>query len=99
MTDYDCFPLWRRGDGGTTNVDPATLPISAGLAAELLAWADDYDDTLDRDDPVSSGFADPAGEEAFNARGRELARRLAGELGRAVDYYDPATARDVSIRP
>ncbi|MFI5896482.1 hypothetical protein ACIA5D_40920 [Actinoplanes sp. NPDC051513] len=99
MTDYDCFPLWRRDETGTTNVDPVSLPISAELAAALLAWADEYDETLDRDDPIRSGFADEAAAEAFDTRGRELARRLAGELGWTVDYFDPTTATDVTVTP
>ncbi|WP_213010004.1 hypothetical protein [Paractinoplanes toevensis] len=99
MTDYDCFPLWLRGGAGPTNIDPATLPISAALAEELLAWADEYDDTLDRDDPLASGFADRDAELAFYAHGRELAHRLAGELGETVDYFDGPAARDERISP
>ncbi|MFC7277520.1 hypothetical protein ACFQS1_26290 [Paractinoplanes rhizophilus] len=99
MTDYDCFPLWQRDENGTTNVDPASLPISAELASALLAWADEYDETLDRDDPIRSGFPDEAAAEAFDRQGRELARRLASELGRTVHYFDSATATDVPVTP
>lgn len=97
MADYDCFPLWTHGGPGTVNLDPATLPITPELAAALLRWADEYDGTLDRDDPASSGFPDPAVENAFYERGAVLARRLAGELGRQVVYFDGLTGRDVPV--
>jgi hypothetical protein len=78
--DYESFPLWRRDANGTTNVDPASLPISADLARQLEDWAAEYDGALDRGDPLASGFTDPQAEAAFHARGEELAKRLAAEL-------------------
>jgi hypothetical protein len=86
MADYESYPIWVREDGGLDNVDPRTLPISEGLAQALLDWADAFDATLNRDDPIESGFPTPADEEAFFAQGRELADRLAAELGTEVDY-------------
>jgi hypothetical protein len=101
MADYDSYPIWRLEHGGTVNVDPATLPISSELAESLLRWAEDYDRTLNRGDPVSSGFSDPAAENEFYARGEMLARRLAGELGdtRQVTYFDVRSGTDVVIAP
>jgi hypothetical protein len=95
MADYESFPLWRGG----VNVDPAGLPLSAGLVDGLLQWANDYDRTLNRDDPVASGFADSEAEAAFSARGEELARRLAREMGDGwnVAYFDPRAGWDVAI--
>jgi hypothetical protein len=98
MAEYESFPLWQRDSSGTTNVDPTTLPISPGLAQELMRWADAFDGTLNRSDPVASGFSDPAVEDAFYAKGQRLARRLADHLaGRyAVEYFD---GRDGQNRP
>lgn len=90
LADYECYPTWLTGFAGVDNVDPAELPISDGLAASLLQWAQTYDGTLDRDDPASSGFPDADQESDFYAAGHELARRLAAELsGRyPVEYFD-----------
>jgi hypothetical protein len=54
MADYESFPLWRRDNESTTNIDPMTMRLSPDLARQLLGWADEYDRTLDRDDPHSS---------------------------------------------
>ena len=101
MADYDCYPIWRREHGGTVNVDPATLPINRELAESLMYWAEEYDRTLNRSDPISSGFADPVAENEFYARGEMLARRLASELGdtRQVAYFDARLGTDVVIAP
>ncbi|MCL7456258.1 hypothetical protein ACIBVK_28625 [Micromonospora echinofusca] len=95
MADYECYPTWLTGSAGVGNVDPAELPISNGLAAALLQWAQIYDGTLDRDDPASSGFPDADQEADFYVAGHELARRLAAELsGRyTVEYFDGRTGR------
>jgi hypothetical protein len=95
MADYESFPLWRRDAVGTANVDPTSLPISADLARQLSDWAAEYDGTLDRGDPLASGFTDPTAEAAFHARGEELAKRLAGALpaGFTVEYFDGRNAR------
>jgi hypothetical protein len=96
MADYESFPLWATDDE-VDNIDPASLPISAGLAEALLQWADAYDATLRPDDPAASGFADPTAERAFYADGLSLAQRLAGELGGAyqVEYFDGAATTPV----
>jgi hypothetical protein len=95
MADYESFPLWRRDANGTANVDPASLPISADLTRQLEDLAAEYDGTLDRSDPLASGFSDPRAEAAFHARGEELAKRLAGELPAdfTVEYFDGRDAR------
>ncbi|WJK41075.1 hypothetical protein O7608_01030 [Solwaraspora sp. WMMA2056] len=93
MADYDCFPLWLLNRGGTDNVDPRELRLSPQLRSALLAWADAYDATLDRQDPVASGFPDAAAEESFHAHGVELAHQVAAELGARyqVTYIDGRT--------
>jgi hypothetical protein len=80
MADYDCYPLWLTTPDGTSNLDPAELSIPDALARHLLDWADAYDATLNRDDPVASGFANPVAEDAFYTQGEELAHELAAHL-------------------
>ena len=94
LPDYQCHPTWQPGND-EYNVDPATLPISRGLADGLSAWGDDYDATLVLGDPASSGFPDEATAIAFADRGARLARRLAAELagGYRVEYHDIRTGR------
>lgn len=84
MADYDCHPLWGLEADEIGDVDPASLPISAGLVADLGRWAATFDATLDRGDPARSGFASPDAEAAFRAEGARLAERLAVELGEGV---------------
>ncbi|MDO8296984.1 MAG: hypothetical protein Q7T19_11175 [Caulobacter sp.] len=81
MADYQCFPLWEASPGLAGDVDPATLPLSAALRADLLAWAADFDATLDLDDPARSGFVDAEAETRFRRRGEALGQRLREELG------------------
>ena len=81
MADYECSPLWEQTETGTDNIDPDNLPISQGLRDALNAWAEQYDDTLDRDDPRRSGFPNPEAEVTFNANGRALLDNLQSELG------------------
>ena len=94
LPDCQCHPTWHPGTD-EYDVDPATLPISRGLAGELSAWGDDYDATLVLDDPASSGFPDEAAAIAFAERGARLARHLAAELagGCRVEYHDIRTGR------
>ncbi|AKK05015.1 hypothetical protein CMUST_03355 [Corynebacterium mustelae] len=80
MADYGCFPLWSW-DYPEFNVDPASLPLSATLIADLYQWQDRYDAILNWDDPASSGFPTPEAETAFRTNGARLARRLQTELG------------------
>ncbi|MET9510397.1 hypothetical protein ABZX62_18380 [Streptomyces flavidovirens] len=100
--DYDCHPVWVRGsDGVRDNVAPGELPVDRRLAEDLERWGDTYDATLNRDDPVASGFPSPQDEAAFAERGAHLARELARQLGAAwrVTYYDPRVAEDVPYGP
>jgi len=99
MAEYESFPLWQANSDGPANVDPASLPISSELAQTLLDWADDYDRTLNRDDPLASGFPDATAEENFYAQGERLARQLAAELGPhyAVEYFDGRSGHAMPI--
>jgi hypothetical protein len=79
--DFQCYPIWKDDDGLWLDIDPASLSISEGLAADFQAWAAAYDATFNEEYPPDSGFADQAAEQAFLATGRELSNRLAAELG------------------
>lgn len=90
MADYECFPLWDMGPSGPGNLDPRELPISRLLIERLEAWAGKYDETLDREDPSSSGFSTRNLHRSFVEEGRRLAVQLAQEVGDGciVLYYD-----------
>lgn len=81
MADYDCLPLWGTSAEDVGEVDPADLPISTELVADLGRWAAVFDATLDRDEPLRSGFGSPEAAAAFRAEGERLADRLRTELG------------------
>ena len=87
MADYECFPLW--GVDRVGNVDPEDLPLSDETKSWLERWAEAYDQTLNRQDPLSSGFATQQDEDAFESEGKALWNKLKDELGSAyhVLYY------------
>lgn len=102
LADYDCWALWPSTKRGTENVDPADprLGLSPALARDLNRWADEYTATLDRADPMASGFPSEAAEQDFVAQGRHLAEELRAQVGPEwrVTYYDSGLGRDVEIQ-
>ncbi len=81
MADYQCSPLWNISPGDYYNIDPDELPMSQGLRAKLMDWAQAFDATLNMADPLSSpGFTDEE-RALFQREGAELAKRLRDELG------------------
>ena len=99
MSEYECSPFWVAAKGSRRNVTPESLGIPPELDAEIREWDLTYQETYVRADPISSGFPDEAGEEAFNAHGRDLAVRTARALGPgwSVQYYDTLEEREVSV--
>ena len=95
MPDYHCHPVWEIREDGLVNVDPQALPITAGLKTKLLAWAKQYDETFDRQNPGSSGFPSGTDRGRFDSQGRVLWQELQRELGRdeEVTYFSVAEAR------
>lgn len=81
MADYECWPIWWDGDGRVGNIAPSDLGLSDRLSADLSAWSSAYDATLNRDDPLSSGFASSDDQQQFHEWGERLANRVAEELG------------------
>jgi hypothetical protein len=94
MPDYDCHPLWwDAGSNEVGNIDPKELGLSNDLSGRLQDWAREFDETLNRDDPVRSGFSSPDAERGFLERGRQLARLVSDELGASasVRYWPSRT--------
>lgn len=81
MADYQCHPLWDMAPGMYGDIDPSSLPISSELKKRLFDWAHAFDETLDMNDPSSSGFKNAEAVEAFKKDGLELAESLQAELG------------------
>lgn len=90
MADYDCWPLWEAGKE-VGNVNPEELPLSDELKSRLQAWAEQYDQTLNRLDLASSGFVDLRTRKHFENEGALLCKQLQAELGDAfeVEYRRP----------
>jgi hypothetical protein len=81
MADYQCYPLWGTTLEDLGDISPADLPISDSLRKDLLAWAGEYDATLDLDDHTNIGFESQASADRFMAAGHRLLARLREELG------------------
>lgn len=102
MPDWGAGPLWVA-DGGVSEPYDAeeiteVLPLSAGLRADIAAWDERFQATLDQDDPRNSGtFPTPEDEATFVAEGRELARRVQAEAPDAVVLYETIDGRMVPL--
>lgn len=84
--------LAGRDDEGEREVDPHTLPLGAGLAEALHEWAK-VADAVVRTDNSSDG-----GASALVARrGRQLAGRVAADMGTPVRYADPVTGEMITV--
>ncbi|GAA3460020.1 DUF2537 domain-containing protein [Saccharothrix longispora] len=79
-------------DAGEHEVDPHTLPLGAGLAEALHEWAK-VADAVSRTDSPSEGVAGAL----VARRGRQLAGRLAADMGSPVRYTDPVTGDVVTV--
>ncbi len=90
MADYHCYPLWITDECGPDNVDPRSLDISVALAEQLDSWAEQYDATLDNENPLQSGFSSPTAHAQFVSQGKQLSKQLARELEKryTVIYYN-----------
>ena len=98
MSDYHCFPLWDLDQ--PRNIDPRLLDITDVLAEDLLRWASECDSTLNEDYPPESGFASDDARERWYVAGRQLAERLASELGSAahIEYWrEPGEADGIEV--
>jgi hypothetical protein len=80
MVDYHSWPLWMSWPGDVDNPDPHDV-VSGPLADRLVAWADELDATYNAEVGQDSGFKTEAEKAAHDAKGRELARLVAAEVG------------------
>lgn len=89
MADYDCYPLWEIFEDGQENMDPKTLELSKDLHESLGKWANEYDASLNTDDPLNSGFSSKEAEDIFENEGKRLFEVLKGQLNPdwVVEYY------------
>ncbi len=98
MADYDCWPIWGVSEVG--NIDPNTLPLSVVTQKALAKWARTYDGTLNRADPIQSGFETSEEAIAFNMEGWRLWECLQRELPNfKVVYFDNELGRVFDERP
>lgn len=81
MPDYFCYPIWGNSVGNIGNINPEELFLSSGLVNDLNKWASIYDETLNKNDPISSGFNSEYEKQLFISHGEELCNRMKEELG------------------
>lgn len=81
MADYDCHPLWDMTCGEYGDISPCELPISKKLQSRISEWGAKYNETLDRDNPINSGFTSKEQEQEFKKEGAIIADCLKIELG------------------
>lgn len=82
----------RDDDAGEREVDPHTLPLGVGLAEALHEWAKVADAVLRTETPD-----DGAAGALVTRRGRQLAGRLAADMGKPVRYADPVTGELITV--
>lgn len=100
LADYGCHALWLANPpAGYENVSPERFGLTARLCKDFENWADDYDRTLNSDDPASSGFPSDIDMTSFAERGLVLAYRLSAELGDGwrVTYFDLRLLKDILV--
>ena len=78
MADYLCDPLWALDEERYGCFAPEMIDLSPELAADLNAWAADYDTSFNADDPASSLWSEEQ-HQAHAADGRKLALSLKRE--------------------
>ena len=78
--------LAGEGESGELEVDPHNLPLGAGLAEALHEWAKVAEAVQRTNAP-----ADGAAGALVTRRGRQLAGRLAADMGTPVAFADPVT--------
>ncbi|WP_043730385.1 DUF2537 domain-containing protein [Kutzneria sp. 744] len=85
------------GHDGTQlrEVDPRSLALPSDLTAALHEWAEVARALVPNDHQPVGGTAG----DLVTRRGRQLAGRLATELGLPIDYADPVSGRMVEVEP
>ena len=87
MPDYHCWPIWHDGSDDVGPINQSGLGPSLELVDAFDKWQDEYDQSLNMADSLSSQLAD---QDRFEAEGRRLAGALQEQLGRTyvVRYWE-----------
>lgn len=100
VPDYDSFATYvRNAEGHQENVPPSELGISPVLSRQLDRWAEFFGNTLDQNDPASSGFRTDLEAQLFSDLGAVLAVNLARELDEEIEYFELSSGTNRVIRP
>jgi hypothetical protein len=92
MADYGTCPLWAMDEGLLGDFPPQDLGVSEELTADLWAWANDFDASLNPDDPANSRWSEDRCKQHV-AEGIALAHRIKCELpDREVFVHDASGA-------
>jgi hypothetical protein len=97
MADYGTYPLWAMDEGLIGDFAPQDLGVSAELTADLWAWANDFELSLNPDDPVDSRWSDDRHKQHV-ADGLALARRIKHELPEREVFVHDANGDLVEIK-
>lgn len=82
MPDYGCSPIWIYQNGDlVSNPELDSLPWPPDLICLLKSWDKRFQDTLNQDDPVESGFPTAMARQAFSQEGQQLCDRIRVVLG------------------
>ena len=88
MADYSTYPLWAMDEGLMGDFAPQDLGVSDELSVDLWTWANEFDASLNPDDPANSRWSADRYKQHV-AEGIALARRIKGELpDREVFVHD-----------
>jgi hypothetical protein len=79
MADYGTYPLWAMDDGLIGDFSPQDLSVSEELTSDLWAWANNFELSLNPDDPANSRWSADRYKQHV-AEGLALARRIKREL-------------------
>lgn len=79
MADYRMYPLWAMDDGLIGDFAPQDLGVSDDLNVDLWTWANEFDASLNPDDPATSLWSSERYTQHVE-QGLALARRIKREL-------------------
>lgn len=98
MADHDAHPLWAMDDGLYGDFAPEEIGLSNELSIDLMQWAEEFSNSLNRDDPATSRWNE-AQVAAHEQSGRKLAVRLARERPDRMVYYHARAHGAVEVHP
>ena len=79
MADYHTYPLWAMDEGLIGDFAPQDLGVSDDLNVDLWTWANEFDASLNADDPANSRWSAERYKQHIE-EGIALARRIKREL-------------------